>query len=1468
MIEKLFHPAVAGWFTARFGEPTPAQADAWPEIAAGRHTLIAAPTGSGKTLAAFLATIDKLVKQGVNGHLPNQTQIVYVSPLKALSNDIERNLRQPLLGIKEELLNRHLIDLEIRAAVRTGDTPGSERSAMLKNPPHILVTTPESLYLLVTSEKGRQMLGGVTTVIVDEIHAIYDDKRGSHLSLTIERLQALVSQPLTRIGISATQRPIENVARFLVGTRHIRPDGLPDCTIVDTGHNRPRDLAIEIPNSPLTAVMANEVWDEVYEKLEQLVLSHSTTLIFVNTRRLAERLASALSERLGEEFVTAHHGSMAKEHRLAAEQNLKEGKLRAIVATASLELGIDIGSVELVCQIGTSRSISTFLQRVGRSGHYVGGTPKGRLFPLTRDELIEDAALLYAIHQKDLDSLILPEKPIDILAQQIVAEVACQDWDENELFELIRGSWPYRELSKEEFVTTLSMISEGYTNRKGRKNALLHYDAMNGKLRARKGSRLIALTNGGAIPDLFDYDVILEPQGMKIGTLNEDYSIDSSPGDIFQLGNNSWRILRVETGIVRVEDAQGLPPSIPFWEGEAPGRTVEFSDALSRFRQEVVERVEFGLIKPPTAREDGEMSEAFREVNVWGREALDWLQTELGIAEAVGEQIVHYLTTARLALGAMPTRDRLVMERFFDEAGDMHLVMHAPFGSRLNRAWGLALRKRFCRNFNFELQAAATENAIILSLGSTHSFPLEEVFNYLKPETAREILVQAIFDAPVFGTRWRWNASRALAILRNRAGKRVPPQLQRMNSEDLVALVFPDQLACLENIQGEREIPDHPLVKQTIHDCLTEAMDIEGLEQLLTRLQNKELELISHDLREPSPLAMEIVNARPYAFLDPAGLEERRTRAVRNRRWLDPSEAAELAHLNPEAIAAVKLEAWPQVQNRDELHDALMVAGYLTVEELNRGEGFQSWNEWMNELQQEKRACFVQTANGVSLAIAAERLPLFRAAFTVTGLAPDIQLPPHLAAQEWIPENALKEIVRGRMECLGPVTAAELAASMGLELSPVDMALLMLEGEGFIFRGKFNPGTENTEWCERRLLARIHRHTLDHLRKEIQPVSPQDFMRFLFSWHRLQPGDQPEGPLALQEVLDRLEGFEAQAASWEGDLLPARLEEYDPAWLDVICLSGRVAWGRFRLGAGQGTRRAGPIRTSPITLVKRSNLSMWRQQHVQAGSEAQNMSGNAELVLQWLQEKGASFFEDISRGTRMLGTQVEEALAELVSLGRVTSDSFTGLRALLTPVNLRPSPTGKGRRKQAIYGMAQAGRWSLLENAPAAPDEKPLNEAEEIARVLLRRYGVVFRRLTENEGNLPPWRDLLRVLRRMELRGEVRGGRFVEGMYGEQYALPEAVTLLRNTRRATKTGMLIPISAADPLNLAGVVTPGEKLSAVGSNRLLWRDGIPVAMMEGRVFRALVKTTAAEEWEWQKAIVRRKVTPQLRAYLGG
>ncbi|HSS78127.1 MAG TPA: DEAD/DEAH box helicase [Thermoanaerobaculia bacterium] len=1448
-----FHPAVAAWFSKRFGVATVPQARAWPEIRAGRHTLIAAPTGSGKTLAAFLSAIDDLVRQallnGGPGGLPDETEVVYVSPLKALSNDIEKNLWEPLAGIRAELAAMGLPDVEIRTSVRTGDTPASMRTAMVKRPPHILVTTPESLFILLTSDGGRRMLSTVRTVIVDEIHAVADDKRGSHLSLSIERLEALVSSPPLRIGLSATQRPIEEVARFLVGAGNVDPDGTPNCVIVDAGHGRRLDLALEVPaSSPLEAVMAHEVWDEYYDRLAELIREHRTTLVFANTRRLAERVTRHLSDRLGEERVASHHGSLAKEHRLESERRLKAGELSALVATASLELGIDIGSVDLVCQLGSTRSIATLLQRVGRSGHQLGGLPKGRLFPLTRDELVECAALVDAVRRGELDRLIIPERPLDIMAQQIVAAAAVEEWKEDDLFAVVRRAWPFRNLERKDFDEVVAMLSTGFTTRRGRRGAYLHHDAVNGVIRARKGARLTAITSGGAIPDLADYQVVLQPAGTTVGTVHEDFAVESLAGDIFQLGNASWRILKVEQGRVLVEDAKGQPPTIPFWLGEAPARTAELSVAVSRLREEVSRRV----------------TEGSRAA------AVEWLEGELGLPPAAAAQIADYLTASQLALGTMPSQSTLVTERFFDEAGDMHLVVHAPFGSRLNKAWGLALRKRFCQTFNFELQAAATENAIILSLGPTHSFPLEDAFHFLHSNTVRGVLTQAVLDAPLFGVRWRWNAGRALAVPRHRGGRKLPAPLLRQQAEDLIAVVFPDQLACLENIVGEREVPDHPLVEQTLNDCLEEAMDIGGLEALLRRIEAGELTLVARDVVEPSPLAHEVLKASPYAFLDDAPLEERRTQAVALRRWLDPETASDLGALDASAIARVREEAWPEAETPDELHDALLTLSFVTVEEGARS----GWTRFFDALAADRRVAVAMLPDGGSrLWVAAERLSQLLAVHPGLLLEPAITPPPRLARQ-WTREEALVELVRGRLEGLGPVAVGTLALSLSVRGSSIEAALAALESEGFAFRGRFTPGqtpsNSEEEWCERRLLARIHRYTMDRLRREIEPVSQSDYLRFLLAWQRVDPDERAEGPESLNALLEQLEGFEAAASAWEGEILPARMKEYDPAWLDALCLSGRWVWGRATApGPNGGARRSGPVRATPLALLSRGGLEHWREIAGPADPAALDLSAGARAVYDQLCTRGASFFGEIAQRAGLLHTQLEIALAELVAWGLVTSDSFTGLRALLVPAHKRPPVDRRRGSSISLFGMENAGRWSLLQPAMsgAVPEAPSRDAVEAVAWSLLRRYGVVFRRLLERETLLPPWRDLLMVFRRLEARGEIRGGRFVDGFSGEQYALTDAVGRLRAVRKQPKKGVLVSVSAADPLNLVGIATPGDRIPALTGNRLLFRDGEPIALLEGREPHFLVDLDPATRWQAQSALVRRSVAPKLKAYLG-
>lgn len=1390
-----FHPAVSAWFSRTFATVTAAQARAWPLIRQRRSTLIAAPTGSGKTLTAFLAVLDELVHRGLEtpDGLPDETLVVYVSPLKALSNDIRINLQNPLAGITEQLRQMDLPALEITTAVRTGDTPQKDRAAMRKSAPHILVTTPESLYVLLGSESGRKMLGTTRTVIVDEIHAIAAGKRGSHLALSLERLQALCTEPLTRIGLSATQKPIDAVARFLVG--HERP-----CEIIDIGHARPRDLGIEVPPVPLSAVMANDVWELVYDRLATLAREHRTTLIFVNTRRLAERLSRHLSERLGKHAVAAHHGSLAKEFRLDAEQRLKRGELQVLIATASLELGIDIGEVDLVCQIASPRSIAGFLQRVGRSGHQVGGTPKGRLFATTRDDLIECAALLDCVRRGELDTLHIPEAPLDVLAQQIIAEVSCQEWGEDDLLALFRRAEPYARLDEKHYQALLGMLAEGYNGRQGIRSAYLHRDAVSRTLRGRRGARLTAVTSGGTIPDNADYSVLLEPQSLNIGSVNEDFAVESIAGDVFQLGNTSYRILRVETGKVRVEDAQGQPPTIPFWLGEAPGRSDELSAAVARLHAQLDQLLSAspGNLQP----------------------ALDWLTDTLGLNLASAEQLVDYLARARLALGALPSRDTLLMERFFDESGGTQLIIHSPFGSRINRAWGLALRKRFCRTFNFELQAAASEDAIVLSLSTSHSFELDDVWRYLHSNSAEHILIQAVLDAPLFGVRWRWNAGVALALPRYTGGRKVAPQLQRMKSEDLIASVFPDQIACLENLAGEREIPEHPLVEQTLDDCLHEAMDCEGWLQLLRRMECGEVRLIARDLPAPSPLAAEILSARPYTFLDDAPLEERRTQAVLNRRWSDPQSTDDLGALDADAIDAVREEAWPTPNSADEMHEALMSLACISGREV---EANLHWRDWLNALAETGRACQLQIDPEHSLWLARERLTCLQALYPQASSA----LPALPGFDEaWTTDDALVEVIRARLSAFGPLPLEAIAQPLSLPPAHVHQALAQLEREGYVLRGRFTPGLTIEEWCERHLLARIHRYTVKRLRREIEPVALQDFMRFLFDWQHVSPSTRGQGSAVLPAIIGQFEGYPAAASAWDSDILPARLKDYSPSWLDDLCRSGKQVW--MRLSARQKTSGTA-LRSTPIVLLPRSQVGLWSALAEQ--TPASELSPKTHKVFEALSQHGALFFDELIHEAHLLRTELEIALQELVGAGLVNADSFAGLRALITPAGKRQQRSSRRGRGAFVGGMDDAGRWALLRRGPVVENRQtPSPEAlEHIAMTLLRRYGVVFWRLLEREADwLPSWRELLRTFHRLEARGEIRGGRFVSGLAGEQFALPEAIPLLREVRRRPPDGSLIAVCGVDPLNLVGTLLPGTKVPALASNRLVYRDGLPVA----------------------------------------
>ena len=1433
-----FHPVVRAWFQEQFEGPTEAQARGWESIAQGKHTLISAPTGSGKTLAAFLKCMDDLIWEGLDVGLEDITQIVYVSPLKALSNDIERNLAGPLAEITAKAEEMGIPVPEIRVGLRTGDTKASQRQSMAKRPPHILITTPESLYILLTSKSGRQGLRGVKKLIIDEIHAVADDKRGSHLSLSMERLCDLAEGPVTRIGLSATQRPIEEVARFLVGNANIDESGEPDCLIVNSGHSRKIDLAIEMPSSELGPIASHELWAETLERVIELAEGHGTTLLFVNTRRLVERVAHQLTEKMGEEAIAAHHGSMSRERRYQAEQALKAGKIKICVATASLELGIDVGQVDLVCQIGSPRSIGLLMQRVGRSGHTIYGTPKGRMFPLTRDELLECIALARAVRRQNLDTLSIPNWPLDVLAQQIVAGCVAEEWDEEELFETLKQAYPYRDLPREKYDEVVKMLAEGVAPREGRRTAHLQRDGVGGKLRARRGARITALTSGGAIPDTADYDVIADPEGVFVGTVNEDFAIESMRGDIFLLGNTPWRIRRVESGRVRVEDAQGEAPTIPFWLGEAPGRTWELSEEITELRKGIEERIEIE------------------------EEAVEWVGEESGVGGEAAQQAVAYVDEGRRVLGGVPSGKKIYAERFFDESGGTQVVIHSPLGARVNRAWGLALRKQICRSFDFELQAAATDDGINFSLGPSLSFPLEEMFSFLTPRNVEKVLTQAALQAPLFQTRWRWNATRALAILRFSGGKKVPAPLVRMRSDDLLASVFPAQVQCQDNTPAaDIEVPDHPLVFETMRDCLAEAMDLEGLTRLLGDIEKGEVEVFARDTPQPSVFSHQILNAMPYAFLDDAPLEERRSRAVSLRRAL-PEDSRDLASLDPEAISAAAEDAWPPARDPDELHDLLLSVGPLSEREISERYGSvegEMVKGWLEGLLGAGRVTTFGREDGGRAWVAVESVRELMGAYPRAELSP---MPPErfLNDKDADPEEAAVCLVRGRMEVSGPKTLVEICEVLALPEGTVRVALGRLEGEGQVLRGSFRPGVPDEEFCDRRILARIHRATISRLRRGIEPVSEAVFMRFLLRWQHVEPDRMLGGESGLVEVIEQLQGFEAAAGAWEPSLLKARVAGYEPSMLDDLCFGGEVVWGRMTQrhhAVEQPSSKVGLTRNGPVTLALRENLDWLLDPPPEDDS---GLGGAARDILHVLERRGASFQSDIAKLSRRLPSEVKDGLWQLVASGRVTADGFTPLRQVNN--GAVPAMRRKAHMRRRARNRPSTTRWSLL---------RPLDECEsaetERAFQLLRRYGVMFYEMLAREPMAPPWRELVRIYRTAEAQGKIRGGRFVSGHVGEQFALPEAIEMLRSTRRQEGSGRYVQVSACDPLNLVGIISPGARVPAAMGNVVVYQNGVAVASMEGGQLNERVELPRSAKLEVLGASVGRRGDVTDRRYTG-
>lgn len=1583
-----FHPLIQRWFRAKFAGPTEPQRDGWPHIAAGRNTLIAAPTGSGKTLTAFLAAIDQLLKRSVAGELDDTLRVIYVSPLRALSNDMQRNLESPLREIYSLAAEEGLELAPIRVGLRTGDTSAKDRAALSRKPPQILVTTPESLYLLLTGKKSRSKLKHVETVIIDEIHALVRDKRGSHLSLSLERLSALCEKPPQRVGLSATQRPIEVTAEFLVGTdvsnitaafegmasnsaeavrteiaelvcgptkvtapvdlgveqktcgltpigptseppfcfreaataaparqghakkskqrllfdvstsdhaiektvsqspkkraakegdkdvrvtlgdMNIRgheidtvpaPDGdrpqcdpaqnchatptppYPRCVIIDVGHRRPLDLEIETPVSELGAVCMHEQWAEVHTRIVELIQQHRSTIIFVNTRRLAERITHQLTELLGEDQISSHHGSLSSKMRLDTEQRLKFGQLKAVVATASLELGLDVGYIDLVIQIGSPRAIATFLQRVGRSGHALGLIPKGRLFALTRDELVENMAVIRAVRQGILDKILMPEAPLDILAQQIVAEVAHQDWSTDDLFELAKRAYPYRDLTRTQYDSIIHMLSEGIATTSGRSRVYLHHDQVGKRLRARKGAGLAAILGGGAIPEVATYRVVAEPDRTVVGSLDEDFAVESTRGDVFLLGNTSWRIMSVRGGDVTVVDAAGAPPTIPFWFGEAPGRTLELSFEVSRLREELSERV-----ADPAAAEK-------------------WLVEETSCSAFAAQQIVLYASAQKAAIGLLPTQKQIVFERFFDESGGMQLVIHAPFGSRITKAWGMSMRKRFCRSFDFELQATADDDGIILSLGPQHSFPLESMFTMLNPQNARNLAEQATLANPIFLTRWRWNVIRALQVMRQSAGKKVPPALLRFRSDDLLTAVFPKLTGCKEEIIGDIPLPDHPLSIQTMEDCLFEALDIKGLIEVLGKISRQEITLIARDTREPSPFCYELLNSNPYAFLDGGEVQERRARAVNMRRSLSVESVSDLGRLDPLAIEQVRKEALPLIRDADELHDAL-----LSRIVLPKAEG-QGWERWFEQLQAAGRATVLSVAEH-HYWVPTERLPAARAAYPGGTLARDLPIPAGIKT-DWTDIDARIALVRGYLDFCGPTTAEFVADLLCLTANQVFACLEYMEGEGVVLRGRFTPNLrgaessaptqdsatelfENTndgavpppaeaaesaaplvEWCHRRLLARIHRLTMEGLRREIQPIDVDTFIRFLTRHHGVLPGNRLSGANGVYQVLSQMQGLDIPSISWERDILPGRVDKYQAEWLDELCLAGEVGWGRL-FPPKRDPERSRPMasltRVAPISIFLREDLVWLTSQSPKLDIET--LTTPAQEVFELLTLRGAMFAADLLVHTRMLPSQLDDVLGELITQGFVTADGFGGLRRLIAEKSSSNGRDAYGLKRGAVrtrQSNSGVGRWSLWRAPhPDAPETEHSALVEQWAWQLLRRWGVMFRDLLTRESGAPNWFDLVQIYRRLEARGEIRGGRFIAGVSGEQFALGDTIRTLRELRDKPGTNELVVVSGADPLNLIGILTSQARVHSTASNRVAYWNGKPIAALQG------------------------------------
>ncbi len=1363
-----FTPAVREWFASAFEAPTEAQVKAWPAIATGEHVLISAPTGSGKTLAAFLWGLDRLAAEP----LPEgerRTRLVYVSPLKALAYDVERNLRAPLRGI----------GAETRVAIRTGDTPQRERMQMRRTPPDVLVTTPESLYLMLTSQ-AREILTGAEWVIVDEIHAVAATKRGAHLALTLERLEALAERPLQRIGLSATQNPLEEVGRFLVGPRR-------RCTVVDAGVRKPLDLKIHVPVDsmvepdggadldPLASGEATRrsIWPAIYPELLRLVREHHSTLIFVNNRRGAERLAIRLNELAAKEdeeeaegsaapreIARAHHGSLAREERAVVEELLKSGELPCLVATSSLELGIDMGAIDLVLQVESPKSVSRGLQRIGRAGHKVGDTSKGRIFPKFRADLLESAVVAKRMREGLIEPTVVPRNPLDVLAQQIVAMTAVDDVQVDELHALVTRTHSFSELSRELLENVLDMLDGRYPSAEfGELRARIVWDRVAGVLRARKGARQLAITNAGTIPDRGLFAVTL-PDGRRVGELDEEMVYEARPGQTFLLGASTWRIEEIGRDRVIVTPAPGAPGAVPFWRGDGVGRPKELGEAIGAFSREAV------------------------------GQSVEELERDYDLDARAARNLLDFLREQEEATRVVPSDRTLVIERFRDEIGDWRLCVLSPYGARVHAAWGLALSARIRDDFGLESDAIWSDDGIIVHLPDADEPPGAELV-LMEPDEVEEKVVAELGASALFGARFRENAGRALLIPRARPGKRTPLWQQRLKSQTLLEVA--------------KRYAQFPIILETYRECLRDVLDVPGLQELLTKLHRRELSLVEVETKPASPFASSLLfdYVATYMYEGDAPNAERRAAALSLdrdllRELLGQEELREL--IDPVALEQVEDDLQHRSQrtqagNRDALHDVLRRVGDLCDDEVAARvlEGVDAPG-MLAALEAERRAVRVRVT-GEPRWIAADDAGLYRDAL---GAVPPGGLP--AAFLEDVPD-ALERVLRRFARTHGPFTTAEVRERYRVDPKP---ALEALERAGDLVRGELRPGGSEREWCDAEVLRRLRRASLAALRKEIEPADQRALAAFLPGWQGIgRHSASGAGVDRLREVLVPLQGLALPAEVWERDVLPRRIGAYSPTWLDQLCASGEVVW----LGAGALGRNSGRV-----ALYFREDVALLGAPP-QRSAEPPGQPAH-EAVRERLRS-GAAFFSDLLVSVELAPEELQEALWDLVWAGEVTNDAWAPLRApRLTLARAQREQKRRGRaggrfstRRSGASAQVQ-GRWSLTGQL-LEPAADPLEQRRAQAELLLERYGIVTREQVLAEGVRGGFSVLYDAFSQLETLGTARRGYFVEGLGGAQFALPGAVERLRSQREDEARRALV-LAAADPAQPYGAALPWPK----------------------------------------------------------